>query len=78
MSSSGPEVLFELNQRFLASYRSDCQNWGSVSGTLTVFFSNIHLFINSIQEKFTNIRVSAVIPSLDGWIQHSVPHGKLL
>ena len=27
---------------FLASYRSDFQNWGSVSGTQTGFFSNIH------------------------------------
>ena len=37
-----------------------------------------YLFINSIQEKFTILPVSAVIPPLDGWIQHSVPHGKLL
>ena len=64
---------------FLASYRSDFQNWGSVSGTQTGF-SNIQSIYSliQIQEKFTILPVSAVIPPTNIWIQHSVPHGKLL
>ena len=38
--SIGPLLIFW----FFSSYRSDFQNWGSVSGTQTDF-SNIHLFI---------------------------------
>ena len=36
---------------FLASYRSDFQNWGSVSGTQTGFFQNIHSIYLLIQTK---------------------------
>ena len=40
-------------------------------------YSFFYLLIQ-IQEKFTILPVSAVTPLPDGWIQHSVSHGKLL
>ena len=50
--------------------------WGT--GISDAIFQIFILFINSVQEKYTILPVSAVIPPSDNWIQHSVPHGKLL
>ena len=69
-----------VNLWLLASYRSDFQNWGAVSGTQTVFFSkySFDLFIKSNKNTLSILQISAVIPPPHGWVEHSVPHGKLL
>ena len=46
------------------------------TGTFDLSF--FYYYQNSKKKKQTYLPVSAVIPPPDGWIQHSVPHGKLL
>ena len=55
------------------------RDWGPVDGTQTGTFDlSFYYYYQNSKKKQTYLPVSAVIPPPDGWIQHSVPHGKLL
>ena len=60
-------------------YRPGLRDWGPVDGTQTGTFDlSFYYYYQNSKKKQTYLPVSAVIPPPDGWIQHSVPHGKLL
>ena len=65
---------------FLASYRLSFRNRGTVSRTQTGNLENTLVYILAQNPRKIDkiLPVSAVTPPPSGWIQHSVPHGKLL
>ena len=73
-------VLFFDKFWFLASYRPSFRNRGTVSGTQTGNLENTlaYILVQNPRKIDKILPVSPVMPTPSSWIQHSVPHGKLL